>query len=298
MSKLYTAVLVFLSISCWSQNLIEFPQKGFKQGVVRYGNVFDKDTANRSIFYIKDTVVNSTTLSIFRSTSYSPNSGTNKIAFYTQNDNGKIYILFTAYSDQRPNFIEKMLVLDFNLNKGDSVECGLYFKVMYYVDSTSNIKLADNKARKAMWLSTKYGKTVWIEGIGDINRGLEDPFSDFEGGINSLICHYENGQQLYSRGDFQSICSDLEGISTSVPTNLTLKFVEVNPNPTNGILNLTGDLNSLESLDIINSYGQKMFFSTYENSVINVSYLPSGIYFVVLKTKTNCVINKKLVIEH
>jgi hypothetical protein len=67
--------------------------------------------------------------------------------------------------------------------------------------------------------------------------------------------------------------------------NKTNSFV-IYPNPTNSILNIRGKNQQLQNttIEIRNTLGQIVYFDVYA-AQIDISYLPSGIYFITLNTK-------------
>jgi hypothetical protein len=61
---------------------------------------------------------------------------------------------------------------------------------------------------------------------------------------------------------------------------------EVYPNPTNSILNIKSNNQQLQNatIEIKNTLGQIVYMDVYAHQ-INISYLPSGIYFIILNNK-------------
>jgi len=77
--------------------------------------------------------------------------------------------------------------------------------------------------------------------------------------------------------------------------------VQVYPNPTTGELRIENGELRIESVDIFDIYGKKLYLSTrplvhLSTATIDISHLPAGIYFVKIHTE-NGVVTKKVVKE-
>ena len=73
------------------------------------------------------------------------------------------------------------------------------------------------------------------------------------------------------------------------------------PNPTTGILNLNwGQIEESMKMDVYNTYGQGLLHEEIEQQShheVDLSYLPEGYYFVVLRDKAGSSFTYKILIN-
>jgi len=73
--------------------------------------------------------------------------------------------------------------------------------------------------------------------------------------------------------------------------------LKIYPNPTTGQLKIESDEMRIEHVEIFDVFGKKVFFQKSlmsTETVINISYLPAGVYFVRIQTEASEVIKKVL----
>jgi hypothetical protein len=89
---------------------------------------------------------------------------------------------------------------------------------MFIVDSVSTIVLPNGQTRKYMELQGTYCRLKWIDGIGDIERGLL--FSaDFEGGHSYFVCTSDTSGVVYERPQHPYVCSPVNALPGNGPNN-------------------------------------------------------------------------------
>jgi hypothetical protein len=64
------------------------------------------------------------------------------------------------------------------------------------------------------------------------------------------------------------------------------------PNPTNGQLNIDGDLSRYTKYSITNMSGQLILEDQLNESLIDVSFIDEGIYFITLESNDDKVTHK------
>jgi hypothetical protein len=75
--------------------------------------------------------------------------------------------------------------------------------------------------------------------------------------------------------------------------DLDVSAVTVYPNPTTGMLQVTGNGLRVTSIEIFDIYGRKVsYLTTHISNQVNISHLPAGIYFVCIATEKGAVVRK------
>lgn len=135
---------------------------------------------------------------------------------------------------------------------------------------------------------------------------LNDPVIEFNSGVLSTVDSYATYQWSFNGtvvGQTEEITPTDNGLYTVVVTSnngctaegefvvqglstnaYQIEIASVYPNPTTGIVNLTGVKSEVE-VNILNSYGQLVDKLTSTNGQINLAHLPKGLY--VLKYTQN-----------
>jgi hypothetical protein len=104
------------------------------------------------------------------------------------------------------------------------------------------------------------------------------------------ICFQDNSFELYNVSGLD--CEYLLGINEAVSIKPS---VSVYPNPSNQIINITGnDLKQeIISIQIIDSEGMEWIIS--KETTIDISNLPQGLYLIRIKLNSNQLIYSKLI---
>lgn len=113
--------------------------------------------------------------------------------------------------------------------------------------------------------------------------------SDYYYGWLSIYCDYNSttdkveiivDKMAFCNIPNYPLCWGQTGINTEIDENTFTAFATVNPNPTNGMVTITG-LN-LRQAEVINTLGQRVAIVHGEGNQlsVNISNLPAGIYFV------------------
>lgn len=212
-------------------------------------------------------------------------------AISVENDNQSIFVRFVYSPYNIP-----ILLYDFTLQVGDTMFYSyamlnntLYQQNHYkVVTDTGTIVLDNGEIRKTWTLSSEFVQDdIWVEGIGSITGiGLFNPLiADYV--LNGFQYRFEyfcnNDIPIYDPNDC-SFCScdiDLE------VKNQDFDNVSISPNPTNGILSIKSSTFEPSQYNIYNSLGQQVinFYLDNETNQLDVSSLPSGIYFLQVISK-------------
>ncbi|MBC7775333.1 MAG: PKD domain-containing protein [Phycisphaerae bacterium] len=168
--------LLLFSFAISHAQLAPFPTPGIEYGSIYVCNPFDCATyMNSSMRYAGDTLLCGETWNKFDLLPYLGN------AQYIRAEQGKYYHLWNC-NIQR-------LLYDFSKNVGDTIvtsDLGALTVIEVGIFTFGN-----GEQRKKMVMQSLQASNpqtyIWVDGIGDIERGFFRP-SDFEGGYGQLIC--------------------------------------------------------------------------------------------------------------
>jgi hypothetical protein len=126
------------------------------------------------------------------------------------------------------------------------------------------------------------------------------PFNIFEYRDEEL----ENGTYIYQVSAVYKHCTESEwtaGVAVTIDEtgicNIQADSFQIFPNPTNGELTVMSSEYRVQSIEIFNVIGQSVYSSTYplvHSSTLNISHLPTGIYFVRIQAEEG-IVTKKVV---
>lgn len=209
----------------------------------------------------------------------------------TRNNGDRVYFV-PADSTQ------EFLLYDFNVDKGDTIR-DVYIEYggrdatladLVVEDETDSV-LIDGWYRRIVSVSGSY----WIEGIGCSNGLFEDPYITTGDYWTSLYCMSHLNTQLYPE-EGNGACEVIDNLSE----NRKDLNVKVYPNPIDGgflHIEINNDLVNTQ-LTLINSLGQAIIPEmsiTSAGTLIDVTDLLPGIYFLTIKANQGVVVNKILI---
>ncbi|HTL80666.1 MAG TPA: T9SS type A sorting domain-containing protein [Bacteroidia bacterium] len=227
MRTILTTIIAFLCVTASDAQtmLYHFPQPGLSQTEVHIGDwTIQGQVDNWSFHYTNDTVVGNDTFShLVGYSSYFPSE-------YIYSSGGKVYgSPYEGTNFAHPDSME--LIYDFSLNPGDTFHVsriGIYGT--FTVDSVGTILLASGETRKYMELSNSTGRLKWIDGIGDIERGIFY-VDDFEGGHELFICSSDSAGPEYGDPNSTFSCNPLQPIYYGGNVSCGIFNFNVNINP-------------------------------------------------------------------
>jgi len=215
----------------------------------------------------------------------------------------EIYTLSAKYSlaetyYQLEKFEEGLKILDliprmFNLNKNEMIEHDNYVSLFKFKNEIreSGRTIAELK-KEEIEKMTHFAKA---------SQGLSALMAQ------SVLCFFyeicfeeaEGGKQNVESGDDEiiNLCKSATSVSSVCEKNV-LENITIHPNPTTGELQVTSyglQVTSIEILDItgrILSSNHIAPLTSHSSSLINISHLKSGIYFVKIATNAGDVIKK------
>lgn len=195
---------------------------------------------------------------------------------------------------------DEKLLMSLNANVGDTLSFdGASLNVgLFKLDSVTLFIGLDgvNKSKYYFTSHTWEGDPlVFIDGLGFQTPAFGPGYSDFQD-TNRLLCFkLDNTEVFYDDYDIPNNNLNCNFLGSFVVSDSKFSKSEpkisLYPNPTNGILNITFDENQGETVfgSIIDKRGQKAYEFNFEseNSLkrLDLSFLPKGIYMLVLNTK-------------
>jgi hypothetical protein len=183
----------------------------------------------------------------------------------------------------------ELLMYDFSIKAGDSVLVGLNEQYYLFVDSISQISINETD-RKKYWFSCKiepeYNET-WIEGIGS-SKGICWGGSAFiVGGWYWFLCMSVDENLIYLNPNYES-CYLITGINEIENTG-----IQIYPNPAHNFLRIENSKDIMvESISITNINGQIIEHFEPEQTHINTSGIPPGLYLLKIAYANGILIEK------
>ena len=189
--------------------------------------------------------------------------------FVREDSLGNFYKLVNATEEQ---------LYDFSLEVGDSIFTGYQIAghdVYARVDTVDFIMINQEFRKRIVF--DPYFQETWIEGIGSLTHILF-PFSSGLSTLSfELLCVSDSGNIIYQNGEYQDCYVYIVGDNelTKVITK-----VKIYPNPAS--THITIESSPSSQLSILNLNGQELMkqTSTEPKTVIEISSLPNGVYFV------------------
>lgn len=199
----------------------------------------------------------------------------------------------------------EVLLYDFNIQIGDTLPqiyvdtipamYGTYNQsnFIYSVNSIDSVLVSGvyHKRFKIVYANGN-GNLYLIEGIG-ASTGLISYFSGSYtwGYSTTLICFKQNNIDAYPEG----VSCSLVGID-----NISLKKqIFFYPNPSNGLINFNGMPNEIYGIQIFNLIGEIIceIEGVKHKEMINLSFLPKGIFYIKVLSKNQSSIIERIVIQ-
>lgn len=174
------------------------------------------------------------------------------------------------------------VLYDFNLTIGDTIIAPYPMEALGYSCDTIVVRWEDTfitsdgfRRRLNMW-----GCSVaeWIEGIGNTFWLTSPTYLGSLSGGYQLTCFYDSTQLVYSL--FNGNCHYYVSIDEVDPL---LQF-SVYPNPTASLLTFTDFPYISSSTSISDIFGRQLLFYDSTPSIVDVSELPDGQYFLTVQT--------------
>jgi hypothetical protein len=168
----------------------------------------------------------------------------------------------------------EVMLYDFNLKKGDSINMG--FKFYAPVDSVGYITL-ENKSYKTIFIASQI---KWMEGIGSTNGiiwGMNNLL--LSGLYRYLVCYSESDSLIYHNSDYNSCFVNhiYTGIQLLNDQKATFRLMKDNNEV---LLIYSGEISSDIKLALYDITGKLLYNGNYNETRINLSQLqlPLGFY--------------------
>jgi hypothetical protein len=184
------------------------------------------------------------------------------------------------------------ILYDFGANIGDTIHVGGEYGIDLVISSIDSVYIFD-RYRKRLWAWDE----PWIVGIGSICGVMESGTFYQVGGINRLLCFYENDTLKFLNPDFNSCYISNVNIDATTKDNF---YFELYPNPPDELLYFKTNLLNNVTLQFYNVLGNNILFKNIKNEdhlYLDKSIFHSGIYFYHVYNNGIIVKTGKLVIQ-
>ncbi len=166
--------------------------------------------------------------------------------------------------------------------------------------------VADLKSYNGCLYATGYFDTIGAVAAKNIARFDGVNWNAVDNGVDGMGQFFvEYDSALYMTGDFITagtltmnnvvvLDSPPTCIPLSIDEDLKLNSFVVFPNPTNGLLQIKTE-REIISLEVLDVFGRRIFYSENNQTEINISDFENGIYFVRLSDSKKNSITKKII---
>jgi hypothetical protein len=202
-----------------------------------------------------------------------------------------------------PNTTNDSLLYDYNLNVGDTMKgyitqypYGISHLVVLSVDSV----LINGQYRKrwnfAPDSNPQHDSTYIIEGIRS-SSGLIEPLNTYavDLTLRYLVCITDSKGTLFTSGYNSAYGCNLITVGIKEISNEN-DLISIFPNPAISEIQVIGNQSTVISIDIYNMLGEMVFPARITDNrspiTINVSALPSGMYFLEIKSEKGVTVKK------
>ncbi len=146
------------------------------------------------------------------------------------------------------------------------------------------------------------GEAIWGETtVNNYHAGAVAIEADSNGDIIIAGSHiigsmFFDAYEVQNNGAWDVFVAKKSGIPTSAPLVNNLSDINIFPNPSNGILNISG--NEINKIELLNLQAQAIesFLPKESNTQINIKTYPKGVYFVKIYTK-GIIETRKIIIQ-
>ncbi len=286
-----TCFLFFFIQFAYSQEYVPFPTDStvWKQSWATGDSGYQTGSGAYLQYLLGDSLINGKTYSLLYHGwyPYSPDSIPPSIAQMEleggiREENKRVY-----YTDLwNGEFLDEVLLYDFNLEVGDTLHCGMYvhFPTMV-VENIDSVQILNGSYRKRYTLigHGSWGTPYVIEGIGSVDGPLFPCGSDNWHHRNWLRCMGTVDEYTYDNYLTELPSSDTRCFDTVINVEFpTYEPLILHPNPTTGIVRLSEPMYDVH-LSVYSSIGQKVRDNrAFSGSTIDLNGLASGVYFVVM----------------
>lgn len=226
--------------------------------------------------------------------SYSYQSGSTKRRYYDdkylysiREDSAKRIYLFSSNKE--------FLVYDFNLNLGDTLPAMYAFPKDYkfVVGEIDSVLVLDSyHKRYRMGSYGTYGSFDLIEGMGS-TFGLAKGYSIYPNNMTTLLSFKQDGKSAYPNG------VECNLIPTGIDELNLQNEIQIFPNPSTGIINISNLPDRPLKLQLFNMLGKLVYETQIQaiNYSLNLDFMPRGIYLLKVNDKNKSIVFEKVILQ-
>ena len=224
---------------------------------------------------------------------YSYLNGSRKLKYYDdkylysiREDSAKRIYLFSSNKE--------FLVYDFNLTLGDTLPA-LYAvpkDYIFVVSKIDSVLVLDNYHKRYRMNLGFYNSFDLIEGMGS-SYGLAEGYTGYYNYTSYFLCFKQDGENAYPNG----VECDL--ISTGIKELNLQNEIQVFPNPSTGIINISNLPDKPLKLQLFNMLGKLVYETQIQaiNYSLNLDFMPGRIYLLKVTDKNKSIVFEKVILQ-
>jgi hypothetical protein len=185
---------------------------------------------------------------------------------------------------------QEFLMYDFSVAIGDTVFVGQQEPVGLVVDSITTVTVNGTERQKFWfsWPDNPYYTETWTVGIGSSKGIVWSGSAMIVGGFYELLCMSNNGEQIYMNPDY-----DFCYINTVKVDENNMEAFQIYPIPVVSNLIISNLINiEIQSISIIDFSGRKIQDFEAGSSLLDLSVLKPGVYFLKISTENGPFLTK------
>lgn len=214
---------------------------------------------------------------------------------YVAYEAGEVVYVYQEFTDQ---FLK---IYDFSLEVGDSVVLSNFWK--YHIDSIGTIQVNFTDRRfQHIHFGDSQEKYLVLEGIGLVgDTGFDNPLRCSYFFLHTAFC-----SMAVDGTDFHFRCFS-DGLTFLDPHfNCTLspngevirEKPRLYPNPTSGTLQIDfPPENPIAKIQIFSMYGERLNTLRTQDNQLDISHLPTGIYFLKMEFSNGEILTEKIIMS-
>ncbi len=209
----------------------------------------------------------------------------------------------SVFIDNLADNAPEYLLYDYSLQVGDSFQGD--WGTFVVTSRTSEFTLGEPRTKIEMEDINSGHIDIWIKGLGSIVSGYLTPGmpENIPDAGATFSCYYDTqSMQTYFGNDDPAFC-ELDAVDIACPSVSTNPALEdfqmkVYPNPSIGEVTISFDTAGELNYDIINSLGQRLLRGkVYSGSVLDLSHLESGLYYMEFSDNTGLKTIKPVIVK-
>lgn len=240
---------------------------------------FSGESTYTNYQFLKDTIINNQTYEqlFYKRISPIATDWTPSTDFLREDNTGKIYLLNELQTES--------VFYDFSLKIADTFHMmDGHYDCSLIVTNIDSVSITTGEKRKRLTLIAAndpdpivpwYGFKYWVEGIGSLSSLIDYGATCYTDANINMQCFYDDNGLGYENKETGN-CLLTSTFEKSIST------IKIFPNPTQSLV-FVNSPDEILNLQLFDYLGRALIIE-HENSAIDLSPLPKGIYFIKIQT--------------